>query len=70
MKKVLIIALFAVAVVSIYSFVAKKQTKRPDGWVKFRTEVVDSCEYVYFLDVSGGGMCHKGNCSNPVHKNN
>lgn len=75
MKKIGIVLLVVFALFGIYSFVAKKPqpTKQDKGWVKFRQETIDGCEYVYFLEVvfgggGGGAMCHKGNCSNPIHK--
>lgn len=39
--------------------------------------VIDRCEYIRYFHfigvsgqgVSGGGLTHKGNCYNPIHKN-
>lgn len=29
---------------------------------------VDDCEYVVFDGYKQGGVCHKGDCSNPIHQ--
>lgn len=73
MKKPLIFIAIALGLISIVAF--KTNNKSPmakDEWVKFRQTTIDSCEYIYFLEAvyggGGGGICHKANCSNPIHK--
>ena len=39
-----------------------------DG-TEYKIEVIDSCEYIYKYVGKKGFMAHKGNCSNPIHKN-
>jgi len=77
MKK-LIIALTCAAVllgctneVDIYT--DKPNTMTAEQYIssgKFRAIniiTLDSCEYVITNSGSSGGVCHKGNCKNPIH---
>ncbi len=37
----------------------------------FRVVVIDGCQYFYQYNPRGGStLCHKGNCTNPIHQYN
>jgi hypothetical protein len=40
------------------------------GWLPDKCFVVevDGCQYVVYHDFYAGGITHKGNCTNPIHK--
>ena len=31
---------------------------------------IDSCQYLWVPKYKGAGLSHKGNCNNPIHKEN
>ncbi len=46
------------------------ETKRYDlnGWGALQVIKVDSCEYLIITGTDKGGIIHKADCSNPIHK--
>ena len=35
---------------------------------QLKTCVIEHCEYFVCFNRYGNSLCHKGNCSNPIHK--
>ena len=64
-----LVGLFWTAVVSSHrnSNNRARFVESKDGF-SFRVIELDGCEYFY--GPSSGQLCHKGNCSNPIHKYN
>ena len=46
------------------------QVENTDKWYPVHTYKHEGCEYVVFGYGSNAWGGHKGNCSNPIHKNN
>jgi len=66
MKTFTVILFIAILLISC----KESQVKTKPINERFQELKIDSCEYIVSNIIYGSNITHKGNCSNPIHKNN